>query len=534
MRGQPAMIKIAAIKALVVRRWSLVAFIFLISLFPLKARLAEGGTIHLSLFTNPVHAGEYDPYPDLTVQEAIDQINKCAIEKNVFDDKIFNLNQIAGTTDSLYNLLTGTSDLHPDTNSVTQNTGALAASGNLVALMYSTPPVSGVEYFAQKFRDINPVQPVYAQAGTTGFAALQPVQALWSVFRNISYIGFVIVFVIMGFMIMFRAHISPQAVATVQDSIPRIIIALILVTFSYAIAGLLIDVMFLVLNILIRTLEAAGLLTDGDYVFRENVFGIIFGSWKGVFTSVFDSVKGLIDGVLDLGFFGEKIISFFGGTIAGLVVGIALLFIMFRIFLMLLMAYAMIIILTMAAPFFFLIQSLPGRNGAGEWFKQMASQIAVFPTVALMFIFAGILGGIESLGAVPGSGSAIDQGQVGVFPLLSGGINSEVIGGLIGIGILLLTPQAAELVKNAIGVKGPQLGAGAMAGAAAGGAVVGAAAGKAGQYAGGYANRYNPLARGAKMRAAEEQEKIAADTETGIYSKRYGNVLGPPKNKGPN
>ena len=534
MRGQPAMIKIAAIKALVVRRWSLVAFIFLISLFPLKARLAEGGTIHLSLFTNPVHAGECDADPDLTVQEAIDQINKCAIEKNVFDDKIFNLNQIAGTTDSLYNLLTGTSDLHPDTNSVTQNTGALAASGNLVALMYSTPPVSGVEYFAQKFRDINPVQPVYAQAGTTGFAALQPVQALWSVFRNISYIGFVIVFVIMGFMIMFRAHISPQAVATVQDSIPRIIIALILVTFSYAIAGLLIDVMFLVLNILIRTLEAAGLLTDGDYVFRENVFGIIFGSWKGVFTSVFDSVKGLIDGVLDLGFFGEKIISFFGGTIAGLVVGIALLFIMFRIFLMLLMAYAMIIILTMAAPFFFLIQSLPGRNGAGEWFKQMASQIAVFPTVALMFIFAGILGGIESLGAVPGSGSAIDQGQVGVFPLLSGGINSEVIGGLIGIGILLLTPQAAELVKNAIGVKGPQLGAGAMAGAAAGGAVVGAAAGKAGQYAGGYANRYNPLARGAKMRAAEEQEKIAADTETGIYSKRYGNVLGPPKNKGPN
>ena len=324
------MIKIAAIKALVVRRWSLVAFIFLISLL----------TIHYSLFTNSVHARECDVDANISAQEAVDQINKCAIEKNVFDDKIFNLNQIAGTADSLYNMLTGESTLHPDTNSVTQKSGALAASSNLVALMYSAPPVSGVEYFAQKFRDINPVQPVYAQSSTTGFAALQPVQALWSVFRNISYIGFVIVFVIMGFMIMFRAHISPQAVATVQDSIPRIIIALVLVTFSYAIAGLLIDVMFLVLNIFIRALEGAGLLTGGDFVFTENVFGIIFNSWGGVFDAVFKSVKTVIDQVLDINAALDAVISFFGGTIAGLVIGIAMLFIMFRIFFMLLMAYS--------------------------------------------------------------------------------------------------------------------------------------------------------------------------------------------------
>ena len=521
MRGKSAMIKIAAIKALVVRRWSLIAFIFLISLI----------TIHLSLFTNPIHAGECDADPDLTVQEAIDQINKCAIEKNVFDDKIFNLNQIAGTADSLYNMLTGESSLHPDTNSVTQKSGALAASSNLVALMYYAPPVSGVEYFAQKFRDINPVQPVYAQSSTTGFAALQPVQALWSVFRNISYIGFVIVFVIMGFMIMFRAHISPQAVATVQDSIPRIIIALVLVTFSYAIAGLLIDVMFLVLNIFIRALEGAGLLTGGDFVFEKNVFAIIFDSWGDIFTAVFTSVRAVIDQVLDINGALKAIVGFFGGTIAGLVIGIAMLFIMFRIFFMLLMAYAMIIILTMAAPFFFLVQSLPGRNGAGEWFKQMASQVAVFPTVAMMFIFAGILGGIPELGGA--NSGAIGSGQVGVFPLLAGGINSEVIGGLIGIGILLLTPQAAELVKNAIGVKGPQLGAGAMAGAAAGGAVVGAGLSRGGKAAGDYANTYNPVSRMLQVRKAKEQNQVAKDSKTGVWDPEYHERFGgqPPQNR---
>ena len=473
-------------------------------------------TSYLLLANNPVHAGECNVDTRISAKEAVDQINKCAIEKNVFDDKIFNLNQIAGTADSLYNMLTGESTLHEDTNSVTQKSGALAASSNLVALMYSTPPVSGVEYFAQKFRDINPVQPVYAQETTTGFAALQPVQALWSVFRNISYIGFVIVFVIMGFMIMFRAHISPQAVATVQDSIPRIIIALVLVTFSYAIAGLLIDIMFLVLNIFIRALEGAGLLTGGDYVFKQNVFSIIFNSWGDIFTAVFNSVRGVIDQVLNINGALKAIVGFFGGTIAGLVIGIAMLFIMFRIFLMLLMAYAMIIILTMAAPFFFLVQSLPGRNGAGEWFKQMASQVAVFPTVAMMFIFAGILGGIPELGAVSNE-SAIKFGQVGVFPLLAGEINSKVIGGLIGIGILMLTPQAAELVKNAIGVKGPQLGAGAMAGAAAGGAVVGAGLSRGGKFAGDYANTKNPIAKMGAVAQARRQEDVQHTAREQFY-----------------
>src|SRR4030042_2105880 len=62
-------------------------------------------------------------------QDTINQLNKCAIEKDIFDDKIFNLNQISGTTDSLYNLLTGRSQLHPETNQVTQNGGALASTG---------------------------------------------------------------------------------------------------------------------------------------------------------------------------------------------------------------------------------------------------------------------------------------------------------------------------------------------------------------------------------------------------------------------
>lgn len=407
------------------------------------------------------------------VKDAIDRINKCAIQKDIYDDKIFNINQISGTTDSLYNLLTGRSQLHPETNQITANAGAIAASGRIVALLYSAPPASGVQYFAREFHKLNPVQPSYAQAPPNldsgiGFAALEPVQKIWSVFRNASYIAFVLIFIIIGFMVMFRAHISPQAVATIQDSIPRLVVALALVTFSYAIAGFMIDLMFLFLNITLNLLQSANLINTGaDIIFKKSVFGVVFSSWSDIINAVADAIANIIKGVIHLGLL-DQVISFFGGGIAGIIAGVAMLFIMFRIFIMLLMAYAMIILLTMFAPFFFLIQALPGNNGAKEWFKQMAANISVFPTVALMFIFAGILGGIKSLGAI--GASPLSATNVGQFPLLSGDLQVQAVGQIIGFGFLLMAPEAANLVKNFIGAKGPQLGG-------AGAAALGASAG---------------------------------------------------------
>jgi len=508
--------------ALVFSRFALVALFFAFPLFTLTLALPR-----------QAHAQACDA-PAGSSQEAIDQLNKCAIEKDIFDDKIFNLNQISGTTDSLYNLLTGRSQLHPETNQITQNGGALAASGKMVALLYSSPPVSGVQYFAGEFQKFNPVQPAYAQEGI-GFGALRPIQDIWRVFRNAAYVGFVIVFVIIGFMIMLRAHISPQAVATIQDSIPRLVVALILVTFSYAIAGLMIDLMFLILNLVINFLKASGLLGDANYVFEKNVFSVVFGSLKDIIGSVANAIEGLIKGIVDLGFL-EDLIGFFGGTIAGIIAAIAMLFIMFRVFLMLLMAYVMIIILTMTAPFFFLVQALPGNNGAKEWFKQMAANVSVFAVVAIMFIFGGILGGIESLGGLPKP--VIGEGDVGQFPLFAGGIDVKVIGNLIGFGFLLMTPQAGDMVKKFI--SGGQGGGGGFAPGAAVGAALGAGAGVVGSGARGAWSQtapWNPIVqRGA---AAKERAQVAAQRKyhTGIYSPEYSKQMKeiyttppPPKN----
>lgn len=465
--------KIAAFKALIINRKSLIVILLSIFYFPF--------TIY---FTTPVHAQDPVPCPSPppNVKAAIDNVNKAAIQQNVFDDKIFNLNQISGTVDSLATILIGCSQLHPEINETTAGTGALTLTGRLIANLYGAPPASGVQYFANQFQKFNPVQPAYAQAEGIGFSALQPVQRIWTAFRNISYVGFVIIFVIIGFMIMFRAHISPQAVATIQDSIPRIVVALILVTFSYAIAGLMIDIMFVFLNIVINALQQANLLSPegGGQVFTKSVFGVIFGLWTSAFQAVFNAIYNVINDVVKLPGIFDNLFGWLGGGIAALVLGIALLFIMFRVFFMLLMAYVMIIILTMVAPFFFLIQALPGNTGAREWFKQMTANVSVFPVTALMFIFAGILANLSGFtggGAGPFSGEEGRQ-AIGQFPLLTGDIKFKDIGALIGIGFLLMTPEAANLVKNAIGAKGPQFGGAGVAalGGAAGVAYTGTGA----------------------------------------------------------
>ncbi len=64
----------------------------------------------------------------------------------------------------------------------------------------------------------------------------------WSVTRNIAYVFFVIVMIIIGFMIMFRNKIGGQLMVTVGNTIPRVIISLVLVTFSFAIVGIMLDV----------------------------------------------------------------------------------------------------------------------------------------------------------------------------------------------------------------------------------------------------------------------------------------------------
>lgn len=121
--------------------------------------------------------------------------------------------------------------------------GAIGNVNNMISSLYYQP-VSGIEYLAQ-IKNNFLGKSAYAQGA--GFLGLSPLLPAWKAVRNVVYILISLVFITIGIMIMLRVKISPQATVTIQNSVPKIITTLILVTFSYAIAGFVIDLTKLIL-----------------------------------------------------------------------------------------------------------------------------------------------------------------------------------------------------------------------------------------------------------------------------------------------
>lgn len=233
-------------------------------------------------------------------------------------------------------------------------------------------PISSTEYLAYLSRNFHLVTPAYAQG--RGWDFLRPVLDIWIVMRNIAYVFFVVVFVAIGFMIMFRTKIDPQTVATIQSSLPKIIVSLILVTFSYAIAGLVVDLAFL-LNGLINSIffNPGGPILTNLAIFgipiltTVNVDVIISRFWSALTAG----------GVINL-------LSLSLTAIFSLVVIVAA----FRLFLGLLAKYVTLILSVLLAPFAFLAGALPGQGAVGTWFRMILSSAFAFPAVYLVLNLA--------------------------------------------------------------------------------------------------------------------------------------------------
>ena len=127
---------------------------------------------------------------------------------------------------------------------------------NLIILPYANPPASGVYWAYSGLQNAGFFPKTYAAEGI-GFAAIKPFMSIWNVFRKISYMLLVLVLIAIGFMIMFRAKINPQTVISVENSLPKIVVALLLITFSFPIAGFLIDLMYVVIALSISILAEA-------------------------------------------------------------------------------------------------------------------------------------------------------------------------------------------------------------------------------------------------------------------------------------
>lgn len=158
--------------------------------------------------------------------------------------------------------------------------GALGALSTGMIALGSTPPAHPVEYLADLGQNFG-IKPAYAQVGGSGASVISPILDLWKLTRNFSYFGFILVFMSIGFMIMFRQKLNPQTVISAQNALPGVVIAMILVTFSYFIAALIIDLGFVTTQLTGRYLASSKLADEATItqtLEKKNLFDM-FGSF---------------------------------------------------------------------------------------------------------------------------------------------------------------------------------------------------------------------------------------------------------------
>ncbi len=389
--------------------------------------------------------------------------------------------------------------------------GAIGVVGQFITYTFTPPTSSGdyVRYLSGNFgfpkktyAAENPCVSDANNAQGVGFCGIKPLIGIWVAMRNIAYLLFVIIFVIIGVAIMLRVHIDPRTVMSIENQIPKIIVGILLVTFSFAIAGFLIDVMYVAIYLIGGVLIGASPTSFPDGVNLGNIatsptpFDAINRLWPGgegsldgggfgelslqgqntVQTLIVNVLGGpgrvtpdLMDnGIIDLiggGF--VAIIGLIVGILAALLIFLGLIFTAIRLWIALVVAYISVLIDIVFAPFWFLIGLFPGSGvGVGAWFKDMLANLAVFPTAIAMFILAKIFSEIAK--------TSIETGAMFVPPLSGGGNTADAFAGIIALGFLFMTPNVLQITRNAI--KAPNINYGPVfkpLGAAGGAAMAG-------------------------------------------------------------
>ncbi len=189
----------------------------------------------------------------------------------------------------------------PQTKKITyvdNNGGAVNQMGQLIGMTYNFPISSNdyATYLSHNFGFSKKAQA--AEEGGIGFEGLKPIQKIWIQFRNIVYLLFSLIVVIIGLGIMFRFKLNDRAVMAVQNQIPKIIITLVLVTFSFPIAGFLIDMMWVLLLLLFATfspLDESGAL--------GNMLKYAFNTPFGFANHLYNLPLPFTDSELGIGFF---------------------------------------------------------------------------------------------------------------------------------------------------------------------------------------------------------------------------------------
>lgn len=397
---------------------------------------------------------------------------------------------------------------NPDGSTQPQIGGALGGMANMISVLY-TPTVSSTQYSNYLASNFGIVKVANAQTAPGpecqaspfgyGFCGLQPIFYLWTAARDFAYALLVIAFVALGVGIMVRFKVDPRTVMTLQNQIPRVIIAILLITFSYAIAGIMIDLMWTVtyagINIIasssprevalncdpadIRPIEDAASqhllnhpLAFSDTIFLRDCEGNIDSGNVNLAARVSDSFGRLLTNILNdalgidveglncswtaLGDCIPQFISWVTGMIITIIIIVAILIAMLRLWFELIKTYVTLLIFIILGPIWIVLGLVPGRPlGFERWLRIIFANLAVFPLVAFIIIFARVI--VDAIPDRPSANSLF-------IPPLIGNPNVASFGVLIGFGALMLAPSIPGIIKEKMKAQSGKYGATIAAG----------------------------------------------------------------------
>ncbi len=322
-----------------------------------------------------------------------------------------------------------------ETSTVTWVPGGLIGLTNQsIAYLYQQP-ASGVQYIANSVSSFLG-KPIYAANGF-GFDRLKGISDIWRTTRNTVYTLISLFFVITGIMIMLKIKISPQATISIQSAIPKIISTLILVTFSFAIAGLMIDLSYVVMGVVLSIFNSN---TD-----TKNLMSVdFFGFYNYLMTNVISTgTMTLITGIT--GTIGAGILIFaVANPIMGaltLILGWLLILIIIlvqviKFFIGLAKCYINLIIRIILGPLEIGAGIIPGSKlNFSSWFMNITANIFVFP---ISIIFLSLISAIIK---------AVQLNQLWGPPFLGYG---NFIAFILGIASLLILSKLPELIPQMV------------------------------------------------------------------------------------
>jgi len=344
---------------------------------------------------------------------------------------------------------------------------AIKNIASYIGIIYSNPPANTYAFIQDVGQTLG-FLPKQVQAQGIGFSGLSALLPIWKALRNIAYLLLAVVMTVIGFLVMFRKKIDPKTVVTVQNALPRIIITLLLITFSYAIVGIAIDFMYLLIAICIGVFQSTGMLppdvTASKYI-SGNLLNVVFSSvdfWQlplrllgfradATTVNLTAGSIGTIVGIalaatFDAVFVGIAVFVIgMSGVIFALLVGLAMLLLSIRLFIFFLSTYIKIILALIFAPLQLVMGAVPGNDAFGSWFKNLIANILIFPASAAMFLLASVFMQL--------SNSSVDRLWAPPYVGLTS-YSATSIGALVALGILFAIPNIGKQIQEAFKSKG--------------------------------------------------------------------------------